>query len=394
MPAESKTRALEAVTEEAAARASVRTLVAAAEHRLVLATSGEQVMAWPRAYLDPACRFSPAPPDIAPRVAVVVAGDLHAEARAALAATGEGVPASTYEDKPARRHDLGRAGFALAYEEEAGITFVDPRARVLFLTSDPGQAPFEAARLIREVLRRDAEAAGDVVVHAGGVVLGGGAWVIPGPKEAGKTTLTCALVEYGGGEFVANDRVLVGTREGAFDVRAWPMSTRIGVGTCLASPGLRRWLRPVRAPAYPQTGWDPARGISDAEARTLAEAGAGPKIELVTAELVDALGARASAGAPLAGVLLPARRPGAVRATVTPVDPNAAALRIGAELLTPDDEAYPDWLELRRSSVDEMREHAAGIVRRIAAEVPVCEVVFEAGADAAAAVATAKRTVK
>jgi hypothetical protein len=133
--------------------------------------------------------------------------------------------------------------------------------------------------------------------------------------------------------------------------------------------------------AYPQTGWDPVRGITDDEARAFTRDGGGPKVELVVAELMAAVGGHASASAPIGGVLLPARRAEIDRPRLHPVSPDAAAARLASQLFTPDDDAYPDWLERRRRPVETVRAESLALVRAIAASLPVYELEFASGRD-------------
>lgn len=384
-------RAIKGVTDAAIDAAHRRSLVSFGTHSIVFATNTEAVESWPRSYLSPACHFQAAPPDARPQVCVVVSEYLYSAAMAALAEVPS-VPASTYEDTPARRHDVGVARFALAYCSRAGVTIVDSRnGQAVYLTpatantpsDDATQAPFEAARLIRETLRRRAEHRGEVVLHAGAVVVGSGAWIVSGAKGAGKTTLVCAMVEYIGGKFIANDRVFLARAGGGFDVRAWPMTIRIGIGTCLASPGLRPWLQPAAPPVYPQTGWNPVRGISVEEAQVIAGNGGGPKVELVLSEFVSSVGADSAGCAPLAGILLPAWSRDLSRSSVRTVPGEEAAVRLRQEILTPDDASYPDWVGLRRRTSDDIRAGAEQIIRELSTGFPVYEVRFSTGSAAA-----------
>jgi len=375
-----------AVAEIAAAcRFALR--VDAGGGRIGFATNEERIAAWPRSYLAPVCSFAPADPDLQPSVVVVADDARHAALRAAAREAGGAVDAMTYEEESVDRHTMPGGAVALVYRERPGVTLIDhARGVVTFVTAaaDP-QGPFEAARLIREVLRRRFEQEGRAVLHAGAVSFGGSVWLVCGPKFAGKTTLVCALIEHLGADFVSNDRVFLGGPGGRPEVISWPMSVRIGLGTCLASAPLRDWLRAGRSPAYPRSGWDTERGLDEAAARRLAARADAPKLELVPAELVASLGGRALAGGPVGGVFLPARdaslAPGVGRAQ--PVGPTPAKQRLLAELLTPDDDDYPDWLGLRCTEATDLRDRARALIDLLVDTRPVVEVSF-AGGDAAA----------
>jgi hypothetical protein len=364
--------------------------VGAAGQRIGFATNREDIAAWPLRYLAPLCSFGAADESLRPSVAVVADDALHGELRAALEQAPRGAASSTYEGQPVDRHRLPGGTVALLYRDRPGITLIDDDAEaVAFVTAgaDP-QAPFEAARMIREVLRRRLEGTGRVVIHAGAVAVGGSVWLVCGPKFSGKTTLVCALIEHLAADFVANDRVFLGSGEAGLEVLSWPMSIRIGIGTCLASPPLRRWLRPGTSPEYPQSGWDPRRGLDRCTAHRLAARRDSPKLELTAAELVASLGGRAVSGGRLAGVLLPVRDPdmSSAAGATSPVAAVDATQRLRRELLTPDDGDYPDWLELRRAQPPSLRAGALDLLRRVVSSYPVLEIRFATGQGAARAV--------
>ncbi len=378
---------------EIAAACPVRLRVDADNQHLGFAAGDDRIAAWPRRYLAPVCSFGSVDAGLAPAVAVVADDARHAELRAAAQAAGAPTEAATYEDESVDRHEMPGGVVALVYRERPGVTLIDnARGAVAFVTTaeDP-QAPFEAARLIREVLRRRCEHEGRVVLHAGAVSFGGSVWLVCGPKFAGKTTLVCALIEHLGADFVSNDRVFLGGGEQGLEVISWPMSVRIGLGTTLGSAPLREWLRPGRSPVYPQSGWDPEEGLDEVTARSLAARPGAPKLELVPDELVASLGGRALAGGPCGGVFLPARdaTPGAGPARVHPVEPAAAKERLIGELLTPDDDDYPDWLGLRREEAAEQRAAARALIDLLVDTSPVVEVSFATGEGAARAVGEA-----
>jgi hypothetical protein len=70
-------------------------------------------------------------------------------------------------------------------------------------------------------------------VHASAFVVGGQAVLVIGEKGAGKTSmLLTALAE--GADFMSNDRVLLGQRDGAVVVRGLPHSVTVRAGTAAA----------------------------------------------------------------------------------------------------------------------------------------------------------------
>jgi hypothetical protein len=343
-----------------------------------LAATAPEVLAWPVDYLAPGFTAVPAPAAVDGEWSVVVSGEPGHHDR--LVGAVSGLPrttSETYESRPADRVEVDGRHLVLRYPGDEGITVVDgDRRRVAYVDRDLTRAGFESARLVREVVRRVGEESGEVVLHAGSVVLAGRAWVICGAKGAGKTTSVCALMEHADAVFIANDRVHL-RRSAGFDVRAWPMSTRIGVGTCVASSRLRPLLDGGNRFAYPQTGWDPHVGLSAEAIATHVAEGSGPKVELVTQELCEVLGADATGAAPVGGVLLPQR--GESPPGVAVAGPAEARAVLLSQVFTPDDDAYPDWLELRGTPREVLWQRTCDLVDALLEEVTALRVSFAHG---------------
>lgn len=357
-----------------AATASARFETSAGSARL--AVTAPEVLEWPVHYLAPGFTAVPARDPVDGEWSVVVSGEPGHHDR--LVGAVAGLPhtaAETYESRPADRVEVD--GFiVLRYPGDEGVTVVDRgRRRVAYVDRDRVRAGFESARLVREVIRRMGEESGEIILHAGAVVMAGRAWVICGAKGAGKTTSVCALMEHADAVFIANDRVHL-RRAAGFDVRAWPMSTRIGVGTCAASARLRPLLDGGRF-AYPQTGWDPRRGLSAEAIATHVADGSGPKIELITQELCEVLGTGATGAAPVGGVLLPAR--GASPPGIAIADPAEARAVLLDQVFTPDDDAYPDWLGLRVTPREVLWQRTRDLVDSLLLEVKALRVSFTHG---------------
>jgi hypothetical protein len=341
------------------------------------ASNDDRIVEWPVSYLAPACSFTQrASHREAGGVVCVADGEFHARLREMLAGLRFS-PASTYEGRPVLRTELGPEIVALAYVDGPGVTLVDVGRRcVRYVTAGVSDARFEAARLVREVLRRQGEHRGEVTIHAGAVFLDGRVWVIPGAKGAGKTTTVCAMLEHVGADFVANDRVHLSATDGGHVAQAWPMTTRIGLGTCNESQQLKTWLQPTVQPAYPQTGWDPRTGLTESDVAELLAAADGPKVELTTTELIATMGCKAEAGGPVAGLLMPKRNPRAADVSVRTGEFGQTIELLLEQAFTPHDDAYPDWLGLRTRSVPELARAAADTLARLAADVPLVEVEF------------------
>jgi hypothetical protein len=374
------------IATDCASLATIQRVVQNASHELRFTTNAKAALEWPQLYFDDVYSFQADGVVKGASINVTVSRELHDRARATLEQLSDGEPSSTYEDQLAHRWRVP-GWTVIAYAERPGVILVDRELPAVSFVTTPEdlKAPFEAARLIREVFSKMLEHDGWFVMHAGAVDLGGRGLIVCGPKFAGKTTLVCALIEWSGAHFIANDRINVSTGSSGFRVLAWPMSSRIGIGTCLASPALRPWLQGGDF-AYPQTGWDPRTGLTDGDAERLARSSAAPKIELVTKELVGALGGAATAGGEAICIIFPRwRRDGPPAEIHVPESGEDVVERLCAQLLTPHDSDYPDWLELRRCDETELATAGRQLLRAMAAQLTVFEVSF---ADASAAATT------
>ena len=94
-----------------------------------------------------------------------------------------------------------------------------------YVTQDSFRQP---ARIIRERLIGCQMAEGTLKLHGGVAFIEGHAYLIFGPKGAGKTSTIFQLLRAGTKEFCANDRVLVKTVENRLICYGLPISVRIG----------------------------------------------------------------------------------------------------------------------------------------------------------------------
>jgi hypothetical protein len=133
-------------------------------------------------------------------------------------------------------------------EHQAGAYAVAAQDRHIDLfthssTMRPHRYPI---RLIREAMLRTYEDAGGVIFHAAGVDVEGAGVMVCGPRGAGKTTITAALLRATGAALLSNDRLIA--HHGGHLV-AVPLPVPTARGTIEAFPELEHVVRRATAEA-------------------------------------------------------------------------------------------------------------------------------------------------
>lgn len=143
------------------------------------------------------------------------------------------------------RHPTGRCCYVIAtddVEHQPGAYAVAANGHNIDLfthtsTARPHRYPI---RLIREAMLRTYEDAGGVIFHAAGVDIGGAAVMICGPRGAGKTTVTAALLRSPDAALLSNDRLVAYQGD---HIVAVPLPVPTARGTIQAFPELERLVR-------------------------------------------------------------------------------------------------------------------------------------------------------
>jgi hypothetical protein len=122
----------------------------------------------------------------------------------------------------------------VAYDEEFDVFFTVRRAHrevdVLARDLRPwGRVAL--LRVVRELAMQEAVVQDGVFLHAAAFECDGVAYVIAGPKNAGKTTLLIHALTCGDARFIANDRVLVLRSAQGYVVRGMPTLVGVRGGT-------------------------------------------------------------------------------------------------------------------------------------------------------------------
>lgn len=216
-------------------------------------------------------------------------------------------------------------------------------------------------RFIREAMLRTYEDAGGVIFHAAGVETGSAGVMICGPRGAGKTTTTAALMRSADAALLSNDRLIAhhGDR-----LVAVPLPVPTARGTIEAFPELKR----------------PVRGAIDETAeldKMPADFGSTVKHSFSPLRFARAFGAGLIPASVLRLVVVPHLTDTSEPAHLRHL-PEAQAVRIIAEnCFTPRDEFWiRTWIVPRHRGDDLLQRQADAAVRHIAATVPCVEVSF------------------
>jgi hypothetical protein len=101
---------------------------------------------------------------------------------------------------------------------------------------------------VRDLIIRNEESRGTVVLHASAVRDADTAVVIAGPKGAGKTTTLLSVLRRPGWSYFTGDKLFCRPAGDGIDVYPWRDYPYLGVGTILADPELTRLVRETVAP--------------------------------------------------------------------------------------------------------------------------------------------------
>lgn len=283
--------------------------------------------------------------------------------RSATTGTVEPVPGLLMQED---RQATGRRCYVIAtddVEHQPGAYAVAVQGHDIDLFTHSGTArPHRyPIRLVREAMLRTYEDAGGVIFHAAGVEFDGAAVMVCGPRGAGKTTTTAALLRLSGAGLLSNDRLVA--YEGDHVV-AVPLPVPTARGTIQAFAELERFVRHQTADG-------------SALDRMPADFGSTVKHAFTARQFAEAFGAHLIAHSALRLVVVPrlADTDEPARARLLPV---AEARRIiAANCFTPRDEFWVrPWLVPRRTTDEQLDDQASAAIEYLAATVPCIEVRF------------------
>jgi hypothetical protein len=192
-----------------------------------------------------------------------------------------------------------RDGAEVVFDEARDVFYrrrpPEPSVIDIIAARDTAEARVALMRAVREYAMLYASRAGWLIVHAAAVCIGDDAFVIAGPKKAGKTTLLLHALCNAQGTYVSNDRVAVHATPSGPMVYGIPTIVSIRPDSTAWFPGFGPKLSGVRFDARsPATEPDVPREPTPGKAWSLSPG-----------QLCDIVGAKSRAVARVAGLLFP-----------------------------------------------------------------------------------------
>ncbi|GAA0931668.1 AAA family ATPase [Nonomuraea longicatena] len=119
----------------------------------------------------------------------------------------------------------------------------DARSDGLFRLRITAGSAIQVIDFVRDLIIRNEEDLGTVVLHASGLVRGGEALIIAGAKGAGKTTTMLSALRRPGWSYFTGDKVFCRRVGETIEVYPWRDYPYVGVGTIRADARLERLVR-------------------------------------------------------------------------------------------------------------------------------------------------------
>ena len=101
----------------------------------------------------------------------------------------------------------------------------------------------QLVELVRDLVIKNEEAAGRLLLHASAAAVDGSVVAAVGPKGAGKSTFLLDLVARHGFGYTSGDKLFLDVRDGVLTGQGWPDFPHLGIGTILGHPSLAGALR-------------------------------------------------------------------------------------------------------------------------------------------------------
>jgi hypothetical protein len=227
--------------------------------------------------------------------------------------------------------------------------------RRIDLVIPPGQPEHRyPIRLVREAMIRTHEDAGGTLFHAAGVDLAGTGVMITGPRGAGKTTMTAALLSQNRASLLSNDR-LIATPDGL--LVAVPLPVPTGRGTIEA-------FAPLAAAVHGKAATLPP------------EFGSRLKHVFTARQFATALGATLTARTRPSLIVVPNLTDTTDPVTTRTLNTAQARTILTQNCFTPHDEFWRPWLLPRHTSTADLTAQATSTINRLTADLPCVQVSF------------------
>jgi hypothetical protein len=229
-------------------------------------------------------------------------------------------------------------------------------------------------RCLRELHLRTVENGFGLSMHAAAVTRGDRGFLIAGSKGAGKTSLTLALCLGSGFHYLANDRAMVVPDGTGLQLLPFPLACRVGFGTALHLPALRRLL--MESTSLCRSQPEALACLTSPEDLRPGDHHPDSKLELTPHELVRRLGIVHAREAQLSAVVIPVLEPDRGRVDLELLSPARTLEVLERECLTPREEKWvAPWLIPRRAASDLWRRRHLTL-RRLADSIPAAALHF------------------
>ncbi|PUA34643.1 hypothetical protein C8Z91_34830 [Paenibacillus elgii] len=228
-------------------------------------------------------------------------------------------------------------------------------------------------RIIREIIFRESENDGFLMIHGAAVSYKGKGAIICGDKSKGKTTLLLSYL-FSGCDFVANDRALIKKGEINYQLRGFPLAIRVGFGTANKIEKLRAavtgysWARP-QVKEIEQ--------ITNLNFDAYGNFGSSKKLELVPRELKELFGFRTGHESKLSAVLFPEINLATKGINISKLKECESLDILKNQCMTPNDESWLNpWVIERKDNNTYIESYVEKTLRNMVKELPMLKVVY------------------
>ena len=236
----------------------------------------------------------------------------------------------------------------------------EPRAVEVIAVRDAGPARVAVMRAVREYAMAYASRGGWLIAHAAAVCIGRDAFVIAGPKRAGKTTLLLHALRHEHGAYVSNDRVAL--RSGPAGVTVYGIPTIVSIRRDSTA-----WFGDLDA-TLAAVGYDARQTLAERRSRREVSAGAPATTwNLSPKQLCHLLAVESRASARVARLLFPRvdTRPGG--ATLEELSLEQASDALHGAMFRPG--VANGMFRIDETMEAESEERSAALAARIASQV-------------------------
>lgn len=241
------------------------------------------------------------------------------------AAPGPELPSVLVRRDPPEGLGWRRIALSSEYEPDRVLWVHDERRSVAVVDEPREWLTQQVLRSVRHMLRWQAYAAGDLLLHGGLVVWGGRGVVFVGGKRSGKTSSILSALLRGGVDFVSNDDVTIVAAAGGLVGYGFPRTVNVRTDSLLALARTHPALTGLLAGTSHPTNRFEGRHRTAEAIRTASGATLPGSVWVRLVELAEATGCRLRAEGPVAALVLPTFDDQVAGPVLTSLDRDTAA---------------------------------------------------------------------